>query len=565
MRFSVVVPTYRRRAVVLRNVAALAAQTEADFEVIVVDDGSGDGTPEALRALETPFPLTVIEQENLGAGAARNAGAAAARGELLLFLDDDMEADPRLLAEHDRAHREGAAVVLGDLPLHPSSPANLLSAGVGLWTRTRRERLTRPGAEIGLGELLTGQISISREDYERVGGFDASFTREGLFGGEDSDFGYRVYQSGLPIAFNPEAISYQYYDVDPALYLQRAFEGGRSEQELTLKHPERAEDWLGPTFHRRRDRWLLGPLVHAPEALSRPLCAVVSALVRSGHRGPRLRRLFFNMRTMEHLRGARVTRAALSTGSAAVLAYHALADLDGDAVLRPYGVPPARFAAQLDELAAHGWSFVSLQDLIEALSGRRPLPPRAVLVTFDDAYADLLADGVPLLRERGIPAVVFAVSGLIGKSNRWDAEKGTAELALLDADGLREVAAQGVEAGSHGVTHRSLAGLGGDDLETEARDSADGIEALGLPRPRVFAYPFGEHTEEAAAAIRDAGYLAAFTVSPGLAGRDADLYALPRIQVLAGDTPRRLRLRLAAARLPPLWRRALIRLARLDR
>ena len=565
MRFSVVVPTFRRREVVLRNVAALAAQTATDFEVIVVDDGSRDGTPQALRALETPFPLTVIEQENLGAGAARNAGAAAAQGELLLFLDDDMEADPQLLAEHDRSHREGAAVVLGDLPLHPSSPSNLLSAGVGLWTRTRRERLTRPGAEIGLGELLTGQISISREDYERVGGFDASFTREGLFGGEDSDFGYRVYRSGLRIAFNPDAISYQYYDVDPSLYLRRAFEGGRSEQELTLKHPERAEDWLGPAFHRRRDRWLLGPFVYAPEALSRPLCAAVSALVRSGHRGPRLRRLFFNLRTMEHLRGARVTRAALSTGRAVVLAYHAIADLARDPVLHPYGVRPGRFEAQLDELAARGWTFIGLGALLDALAGKGRLPPRAALVTFDDAYADLLTAAVPALRERGIPAVVFAVSGLIGQTNRWDAEAGTTELALLDRDGMRQSAAQGVEVGSHGATHQSLSGLGRAELEAEARGSADALEALGLPRPRVFAYPFGEHTEEAAAAVRDAGYLAAFTVSPGLAERGADPYALPRVQVLAGDTPRRLRLRLAAARLPPLWRRALIRLARLDR
>jgi peptidoglycan/xylan/chitin deacetylase (PgdA/CDA1 family)/glycosyltransferase involved in cell wall biosynthesis len=551
---------------VLQNVAALAAQTDSDFEVIVVDDGSGDGTAAVLRELETPFPLTVIEQENRGAGAARNAGAEVARGELLLFLDDDMEADTRLLAEHDRSHRDGAEVVLGDLPLHPDSPSNLLSAGVGLWTRTRRERLTAPGAEIGLGELLTGQISISRANYERVGGFDASFTREGLFGGEDSDFGYRVYRSGLRIAFNPDAISYQYYDVDPMLYLRRAFEGGRSEQELTIKHPERAEDWLGPTFHRRRDHWLLGPFVDAPEWVSRPLRAAVSALVRTGHRGPRLRRLFFNLRTMEHLRGAQVTREALSTGFAHVLAYHAIADLRGDPALRTYGVAPSLFARQLDALAAAGWSFIDLQSLLDALAGRRTLEPRTALVTFDDAYADLFTAAAPVLRERGIPAVVFAVSGLTGATNRWDAEAGATELPLLDADGLRMLADHGVEVGAHGATHRSLVGLGPEELEEETQGSADAIEALGLPRPRVFAYPFGEHDEAAAAAVREAGYLAAFTVAPGAIERGrTNPYALPRVQVLAGDTPRKLRLRLIAASMPTGWGRFLIRLARLDR
>src|SRR4029077_18487233 len=122
-RFSVVIPTYRRRDRVLRNVRALAEQSLSDFEAIVVDDGSDDGSAAALRGLETPFPLAVLEQENQGAAGARNVGARAARGEIPLFLDDDMEAAPSLLAEHDRSHLEGADLVVGDMPLHPASPA----------------------------------------------------------------------------------------------------------------------------------------------------------------------------------------------------------------------------------------------------------------------------------------------------------------------------------------------------------------------------------------------------------------------------------------------------------
>ena len=100
LRFSVVIPTYQRRDVVVSSVRALAAQEDAPpFEVVVVVDGSVDGTAEALRALATPFPLSVVEQPNAGRPAACNRGAAAASGELLLFLDDDMEAHPRLLAE----------------------------------------------------------------------------------------------------------------------------------------------------------------------------------------------------------------------------------------------------------------------------------------------------------------------------------------------------------------------------------------------------------------------------------------------------------------------------------
>ncbi|HEX5984209.1 MAG TPA: glycosyltransferase, partial [Solirubrobacterales bacterium] len=487
-RISVVIPTYRRRERVVRNVAALAAQTWTDFEAIVVVDGSDDGSAAALRDLETPFPLAVLEQENQGAAQARNAGASAAEGEILLFLDDDMEADPALLAEHERSQREGADLVVGDMPLHPDSPPGLLSWGVGIWAQGRRERLTAPGAEPGLDDLLTGQMSISRGSFERLGGFDTSFTREGLFGGEDIDFGYRVVKAGLRVAFNPAAISYQYYDVDPAAYLRRSRETGRSEEELVLKHPEQAARFeAAPDFHTRRSRWLLGPLVQAPDWVGRPLRALAVALVRGGRRGQWTRRLFFGMRTVEHRRGARLARKqAASTGSAIVLAFHAVADLSDDPVLAEYGIPPRRFAEHLEALARRGWRFVDFDAVLAALDGRASLPERALLVSFDDAYVDLLGEAAPLLAERGVPAIAFAIAGLTGGTNEWDRPLGARELRLLDAEGLRALPPLGVEVGSHGMNHRQLPKLEPAEAECEIRESAEALEGLGLPRPRAF-------------------------------------------------------------------------------
>lgn len=562
-RFSVVIPTYRRRERVVRNVEALAKQTWTDFEVVVVDDGSGDGSAAALRALEMPFPLAVIEQPNQGAAQARNVGARAARGEILLFLDDDMEADPSLLAEHERSRHEGADLVVGDMPLHRDSPPGLLSSGVGLWARTRRERLTAPGAEPGLDDLLTGQLSISRESFDRLGGFDTSFTREGLFGGEDIDFGYRVVKAGLKIAFNPAAVSYQYYDVDAAAYLRRERESGRSEQELVSKHPEQRSRFdAAPDFHTRRSRWLLGPLVAAPDWVGRPLRTAVVALVRSGRRDALTRRLFFGLRTVEHKRGARLARKAADIGSVAVLAFHAVADLGDDPVLAEYGVPPRRFSQHLDALARRGWSFVDLDAVLAALEGRARLPERALLITFDDAYADLLSEAAPLLAQRGIPAVAFAVAGLTGGTNKWDRPLGARELRLLDADGLRALPATGMEVGSHGMNHRQLPKLAAADAERELRGSAEALEALGLPRPRAFSYPHGAWNREIADIARASGYQAAFTVTPGRVERGCDRYSLPRIEVLASDTPARLWLKLATAHWPERLRRPLLRLTR---
>jgi GT2 family glycosyltransferase/peptidoglycan/xylan/chitin deacetylase (PgdA/CDA1 family) len=563
LRISVVIPTFQRRETVVRSVAALDDQRFADFEVVVAVDGSSDGTAEALRGLKTGFPLRVLEQPNQGRAAAVNAGATASAGELILFLDDDMSADPELLAEHDRSHRDGADVVMGDLPLDPASPPNLLSWGVGWWAKDRCERLSRPGEEIGITDLLTGQMSISREAYEAVGGFDVGFTREGLFGGEDLDLGYRLLKAGYGVVFNPRAISFQYYDVDALDYVERARETGRSDWELVAKHPELSARMEGtPRFTTRRSRLLLSPFLRAPRALSRPLRLGAAAIVRSGRNTPRLRRLFFAVRSLEYLRGMREAERSAGRAEAVVLAYHSLSDLGRDGVLAQYGIAPAALAEQLDDLTGRGYRFVDLDLLLAALDGRSPLPEKAALVTFDDAYADLVPAAIDVLSRRQIPAVVFAVSGQIGGSNEWDRHLGAAELPLLDAAGLQALREAGIEIGSHTVSHSQLTKVPEATVAAELGDSAEQIERAGLPRPRAFAYPHGEWSPAIAAAAAEAGYAAAFTIDHGRVRAGGDRYALPRIEVLASDSPRALRLKLATAGWPDRLRRRILRLTR---
>jgi peptidoglycan/xylan/chitin deacetylase (PgdA/CDA1 family) len=249
-----------------------------------------------------------------------------------------------------------------------------------------------------------------------------------------------------------------------------------------------------------------------------------------------------------------------------ILAYHAIADLGGDRVLAEYGVSPRLFAEQLDGLAAHGWEFVGLDTVLAWLSGKGHLPRRAALVSFDDAYADLLEVAAPLLAERGIPAVVFAVAGHLGGANDWDHHKGAASLRLLGPGDLPGVAASGVEVGSHTVNHRPLPEVPAVELDGELRDAAALIEAAGVPRPRAFSYPYGRFTAANAAAVREAGYEIAFTTAWGDPRPGGDLFAVPRVEVHASDTPRKLRLKLALAGWPGLPRDGLLTLAgvRLD-
>jgi peptidoglycan/xylan/chitin deacetylase (PgdA/CDA1 family) len=238
-----------------------------------------------------------------------------------------------------------------------------------------------------------------------------------------------------------------------------------------------------------------------------------------------------------------------------ILAYHAIADLSDDPRLAEYGVPPRLFEAQLDALLASGWSFVDLDAVLAALAGEGELPRKALLLTFDDAYADLLDVGCPVVAERGLPGIVFAVAGQLGGTNEWDHRIRAAPLDLLDADGLRAVAAQGIEVGSHTVSHRPLTKVPESELEEEIAGSADMLERAGLPRPRVFSYPYGEWSPSIAAVADGAGYEASFTVEPGVVADGVDRHALSRIEVHAGDTPRRLRRKLLSAGWPGPLRR----------
>lgn len=248
-----------------------------------------------------------------------------------------------------------------------------------------------------------------------------------------------------------------------------------------------------------------------------------------------------------------------------MLLYHAIADLEDDPLLARYSVPPGLFAEQLDYLGERGWSFVSLEQVLAAFDRGQPLPRRAVLVTFDDAYADLLHIAGPALSQRGIPAVAFAVAGQIGGTNVWDSRNGATELDLLDADGLREVSRQGIEIGAHTVTHRPLTEVPVGELEEELGGAARLLERAGVPRPRAFAYPYGHWSSSVADAVAEAGYEVAFSVDRGAARNGANRYTLPRIAVHADDSGRGLHMKLTVATLPKPVSAALRALARLAR
>jgi glycosyltransferase involved in cell wall biosynthesis len=239
-RISVIIPTYQRRASLERTLTALAAQTidAADYEVIVAIDGSDDGTRGMVAAFEAPYALTFIWQPNAGRAAARNAGIARARGELVVFFDDDMEPVPACLAAHLEAHPPGARrAVVGPVPI-PVNPAD--PPVVEYRRRTTDallQRLGQPGYQPGFRDMYTGNLSVRRDVLEEVGAFDASFT---LYGHEDYEIALRFAAAGVSLGYCPAAIACQRYEKDFPGLARDCIARGHTAVLFARKHPDAA-------------------------------------------------------------------------------------------------------------------------------------------------------------------------------------------------------------------------------------------------------------------------------------------------------------------------------------
>jgi glycosyltransferase involved in cell wall biosynthesis len=536
--FTIVIPTYQRKEVVLSSVRTLSLQERAQsFEVVVVDDGSTDGSAAALRELELGFEMTVIEQPNQGSAAARNRGAAVARGKLLLFLDDDMEAHPCLLKEHARSHLEGADVVFGHIPLHPDSPSSFLAASVGAWAEERLQSLIERDGRLELTDFLTGQMSLRRDAFMHLGGFDASFTRGGSFGGADFDFGRRLVNAGYKMTFNADAISWQRYMVSPRRYLRQWRDNGRARVMLARRYPDQATRLLSQR-ERASDRFVW-------RWFRWPLRQVVVALLTAAPETPRTIQWFQRVLDLEYFSGIRAGGGIPVPRPVRVLCYHSISDLNGAGALEPFGVSPRWFRLQLRLLVRY-MHFIDGDEFRRFLEGGG-VPRRAVLLTFDDCYQDLLDVALPRLREHRIPALAFAVTGLLGATNEWSGQHCR---TLLDASGLRKLLENNVAIGSHTRSHRVLNGLGPAEISDEISGSIADLEALDLGRPSFLAYPYGQCDSATQRAASVAGLAGAFTTQPGIARVDSEPFAIPRIEIMRDDSGLRFILKVATGRRP---------------
>ncbi|MGH2754666.1 MAG: polysaccharide deacetylase family protein [Actinomycetota bacterium] len=191
-----------------------------------------------------------------------------------------------------------------------------------------------------------------------------------------------------------------------------------------------------------------------------------------------------------------------------VLAHHGVAEVDDASDPNTLVVSPKNLESQIRWLQRSGYTFATAEQLDPAI----PPAPRTAVLTFDDGWRDGLTTVLPMLKRSGIRATFYVCPGLWGTQHRD--VKGEAGRLLSRAE-TAELHAEGMELGSHTMTHPDLRRLSEDELRTELERSKVAIEELTGEPCRTFAYPFGLFAEREMAAVEAAGYDLAFAWLPG--------------------------------------------------
>ena len=213
MDASVIIAAYNRKDLLATCLRCLDAQDHpaSDFEVIVVDDGSTDGSVELARSWPARYKLRCIAAAHQGPGPARNLGVTEATGEIVIFLDSDAFASPRFVSEHVKSHRQACCPVFVDGPaVNISGPETLANPPFISWEIRAQAFLDFFGTP-----FVSVNVSCPRSAFLRVGGFDARFGK--AYGYEDTELGVRLRLSGLGNLRNRRAYVLHHSDGTPTL------------------------------------------------------------------------------------------------------------------------------------------------------------------------------------------------------------------------------------------------------------------------------------------------------------------------------------------------------------
>jgi peptidoglycan/xylan/chitin deacetylase (PgdA/CDA1 family)/GT2 family glycosyltransferase len=526
---SVVVTTFNRRELLLKLLESLGRQTlppEA-YEVVVVVDGSTDGTGEALATLETPYALTVVEQPQGGQSAARNAGASRAEAPLLLFVDDDEVADPGLVASHLEAHRGGGRVAgVGVIERRVPENADRLARMLAEDAAENIDRLARK--ELSYLDAFGGNSSVSREVFDEVGGYAVDLPRE-----TDFEFAYRLQAAGVRFVFLRDAIVSEYRTRPWSGVLSDFERRGSIAIELYRRHPPMIETMAlgGHGFSPRS--WVAARAVllalHTPARL-----VALPGFVLPRRRGGGWFRFALDYSYWRGIKSAADPELwRRSKRGTAILRYHAFTT-DGERPSR-YVVSARSLDRQLRWLERRGYTVLSLGEYLDHRATHSFPPAKSVVITVDDGYVDNDTVARPILERHGVRATIFLITGSNGR-HPHASDPALVDRPLLALDQAVGIVGGTIDLGAHTRTHPDLTAVSAAEADEEVEGSKRDLEtALGRP-VASFAYPNGALDDDVRRVVEEAGFEAAVGTKPGHSRPATDAFDLRRLEVRGTDS-----------------------------
>lgn len=541
VKISVVIPTFNRRDSLARCLETLNAQDLAadQYEMVVVDDGSLDDTVEMLQSFQSRAQLRVVVQpENRGQTAALNAGTRAAVGDKVLFLDDDLLCDPNLLSAHLAAHAQcgGPVQVSGRMQTVHGTIQSLAEQSFHSDMERYYSALEMDPAFKFPNDAWTGpNCSLPRDILLNCGGYDE---RRFPWRGEDIDLGLRLWKAGVEFRYQPNAITWHRWVKSDQQSWSDFEHDGESMVALCRHHPEMRShntvaDFANGAIWKRYTKIALTSL---PSLLLSPLGLMAALLDRSpsdtrrGHLGIwcyNLRRNLAQLAGARREAGSWRSLQRLLAVRLAVLMYHHVGDADRKADDRSLTVSAENFEKHMRWLRRRGYTAITTSQWLASWGGGAPLPRKPIIITIDDAYADIARHALPILKRQNTSAVVFVITELSLSGATWERRP------VMTVDQVQQWAAQGMEVGGHSRTHADLTKASDASLRDEVSGSYQDLTRAGL-RPVAFAYPYGYFNNRVRMAVGE-NYQIAFTCEEGLNDLRTDPLLLRRTMVLPGD------------------------------
>jgi len=208
-----------------------------------------------------------------------------------------------------------------------------------------------------------------------------------------------------------------------------------------------------------------------------------------------------------------------------VLCYHTISsDFPGE-------MTPAKFARHIELLLASGYTFISIAQYEGWLTRKTTLPKKAVLMTFDDGFANHITNAIPLLKKYSIPAINFIAADKMGGQYDWDGIPAELYEPLMNELQVNQWLAAGFTIGSHSLTHEHLDRLSRSEKIRQIVDSKKILELKFQTPINWLCYPFGAFDGECVEIAKDCGYFGAFACYRHTNPWQSDRYAIRRLLV----------------------------------